>query len=201
MHCREYFTYLTLCGMLVVSREVLYELLSDSRTALLGIVEVQEHIQERRECTLVVNTVMSVETLVLGAYECLSYVLRNLVYGYGDTLYLVRVVVQLFELGVAVLVHDQFAVLVYVVCVEEGIASRFKLLKGDCCGVVHEPEHVDRESGAYDSTRYDDNKDKGKQSGRNDRHELFEYLKDLAVLFLFSMRIIMHFRICCFEMT
>ena len=72
--------------MILISCKVFDKLLSNRRTALLGIVEVQEHIEKRRECTLVVNTVVGVETLVLGAHKGIANVLRYSVYRHRDTL-------------------------------------------------------------------------------------------------------------------
>ena len=148
LHGGEYLSYLTLRGALVVSRQVLDELLCDSRTALFRIIEVEEHIEEGGECTLVVNTVMDVESLVLGVNESIADVLGYLVDSDRDTLEVVLVLVEENEFLLAVCVG--------LVAVEVGIASRFKLLKGYAGGVVHEVEDVDRQRGTYYGSRDDD---------------------------------------------
>ena len=131
--------------MLIVARKVLDKLLSYSRTALLGIIEVQEHIEKGGESTLVVNTVMGVETLILRSDEAVADVLRYGVDINGDTLEIVLYLVHYLILGIAVLVRIR--------AVEEGIASRFELLKRYAGGVVHKVEDVDRQGSTYYRSR------------------------------------------------
>ena len=86
LHGTEYLTYLTLRRMLIITCEVFDKLLRYSRTTLFCIVDMQEHIHESREGTLIVNTVMRIETLVLGIDECIADVLRYFINRNRNTL-------------------------------------------------------------------------------------------------------------------
>ena len=66
---------------------------------------MQEHIEEGGECTLVVNAVVNVETLVLGINEAVADVLWYPVNADGDTLEVVLYSVEHLELGLAVFVY------------------------------------------------------------------------------------------------
>ena len=180
LHGGEDLTDLTLRRMLIIACQVFDELLSDRRTTLFGIVYVQEHIYERRECTLVVNTVVGVETLVLGVNEGIADVLRDPVDSDGDTLHIGLHAFEDSELGLAVLVDLS--------TVEVGIASGLKLLERDAGGVLHKVENVHGKSSSHDRTGDYHDQEERQQGGSDDHEELLEEVENLAVLFLFPGR-------------
>ena len=76
---------------------------------------MEEHIKESGESTFIVNTVVDVETLVLGADEGIADVLRYLIDRHRDTV----------DIGLDTLKDLQLflAVLIDLIAVEVGIAS------------------------------------------------------------------------------
>ena len=166
-------------GRLIVAGEVFDELLSNSRTTLIGIIEVEEHIKESGESSLIVNTVVDVETLVLGADEGIADVLRNLIDRHGDTV----------NIGLDTLKDLQLFLAVFIdfIAVEVGIASGLQLSHRDTGRVLHEVEDIDSEGGSDDSTGNDHNEEERKQSSGDDRHKLSEEVDDrMPFLFRFS---------------
>ena len=150
-HRTENFPDLTGRGLLAVAGDVLDELLCNGRTALVGIVNMHEHIDKSGNSTLIVYTVVGVETLILGTDESISRVLGNIVNADGNALRFVGDLINVHPFAAAVLGIDV------------GIVGQLHLLNGDIRNIVPEVHDIYHQRSCHNGAGDNQNHEKRRQ--------------------------------------
>ena len=152
LHCPENFTDFTGRGLLAVSGNILDQLLCNRRTALVGVIDVDKHIDKGGESTLIIHAVMGVEPLVLGTDEGILHVLRQILNVNRNSLRLI-----------ADLIHG-LPLTVFVHCVDVRVVGKFHLLDCDIGNVIPEVHDVNHQRCCHNGTG--DNHDQKQRSQR-----------------------------------